>query len=102
MGTLPLERRNSVEPNKKLAREHGTKSGQIAIKGAITQPDLTGVSPGSSSDMIAAREIVDPGTSRVIKSNTRPVDGGPSRPTATSAATFGADVTGPSEPHSED
>ena len=39
-----------MEPNKKLAREHGTKSGQIAIKGAITIPDLTSSREKSPED----------------------------------------------------
>jgi hypothetical protein len=93
-----------VEPNKKLAREHGTKSGQIAIKGAITQPDLTGSTrrpEPPTSDPGMAQEMVNPETSRAVESNAMPVSGEPGLPTATSAATFGADATGPSGPHSE-
>jgi hypothetical protein len=82
--TLSSERRSTVEPNKKLAREHGAKPGQIFVKGAITVPD-----------MIAAQEIVDP------KDGSQVNGGGLGRPTDTSAATLGADATGPSEPNSE-
>jgi hypothetical protein len=67
-----------MEPNKKLAREHGTKPGQIAIKAAITQPDLTGSTrrpepPTSDPDM--AQEMINPETSQAVTSNSRPSPG---------------------------
>ena len=58
-----------MEPNKKLAREHGTRPGQIAIKAAITQPDLTGSTrrpEPPTSDPGMAQEMVNPETSQAI------------------------------------